>query len=95
MFWTVFLSIIRSLRRYIHHQVYVIQVLWLLASENEKFLRTVFPSIIRSLRLYIQHQVYVIQVLWLLAIGNEKELLIPNSKQPQNLDDIYLMYVQP
>jgi len=42
--------------------------------------RAVPPSIIRSLRLYIQRQVYVIQVLWLLE-----------SKQPQNLYDIYLM----
>ena len=42
--------------------------------------RTVSPSIIRSLRLYIQHQVYV---------------LVPASKQLQNLYDIYLMlYVQ-
>ena len=35
MFRAVSLSIIRSLRLYIHHQVYVIQVLWLLASGNE------------------------------------------------------------
>ena len=34
MFRTVFPSIIRSLRLYIQHQVYVIQVLWLLASGN-------------------------------------------------------------
>ena len=54
--------------------------------------RTVFPSIIRSLRLYIQHQVYIIQVLWLLASGNEKQfLLVPASKQPQNLHDLYPM----
>ena len=33
MFRTVFPSIIRSLRLYIQHQVYVIQVLWLLASK--------------------------------------------------------------
>ena len=32
MFRTVFLFIIRSLRLYIQHQVYVIQVLWLLDS---------------------------------------------------------------
>jgi hypothetical protein len=32
MFPTVFPSIIRSLRLYIQHQVYVIQALWLLAS---------------------------------------------------------------
>ena len=32
MFRTVFPSIIRSLRLYIQHQVYVIQLLWLLAS---------------------------------------------------------------
>ena len=61
--------------------------------------RTVSPSIIRrSLRLYIQQQVYGIQVLWLLASGNEMELqfhLVPASKQPQDLYDIYLMlYVQ-
>jgi len=34
MFRTVSPSIIRSLRLYIQHQVYVIQVLWLLASEQ-------------------------------------------------------------
>ena len=46
--------------------------------------QTVSPSIIRSLRLYIQHQVYVMEALWLLA-----------SKQPQSLNDIYLiLYVQ-
>jgi len=31
----VFPSIIRSLRLYIQHQVYVMQILWLLASGNE------------------------------------------------------------
>jgi hypothetical protein len=35
MFRTVSPSIIRSLRLYIQHQVYVKQVLWLLASWNE------------------------------------------------------------
>jgi hypothetical protein len=35
MFRTVFPSIARSLRLYIQHQVYVMQVLWLLASGNE------------------------------------------------------------
>jgi hypothetical protein len=35
MFRTVFPSIIRSLRLYTQHQVYVIQVLWSLARENE------------------------------------------------------------
>ena len=34
MFRTVFPSIIRSLRLYIQHQIYVIQVLWLLASKQ-------------------------------------------------------------
>jgi hypothetical protein len=55
---------------------------------------TVSPSIIRSLRLYIQHHIYIIQILWLLASGNEMELqfhLVPASKQPQILYDIYLM----
>jgi len=60
--------------------------------------RAVSPSVIRSPRLYIQHRVYVVQVLWLLASGNEMELqfhLIPASKQPQNLCDIYpMLYVQ-
>jgi hypothetical protein len=32
MFRTVYPSIIRSLRLYIQHQVYVTQILWLLAS---------------------------------------------------------------
>jgi len=35
MFRTVCPSIIRSLRLYMLHQVYVIQVLWLLSSGNE------------------------------------------------------------
>jgi len=35
MFQTVFPSIIRSLRLYIQHQVYVKQVSWLLASGSE------------------------------------------------------------
>ena len=70
-FRKVFPSIIRSLRLYIQHQVYVVQVLWLLEIYNISNLfyfgttfymfRTVATSIIRSLRLYIQHQVYVIQ----------------------------------
>jgi hypothetical protein len=34
MFRTVSLSIIRSLKLYIQHKVYVIQVLWLLASKQ-------------------------------------------------------------
>jgi hypothetical protein len=57
---------------------------------------TVFLSIIRSLRVYIQQQVYVKQVLWLLTSGHEMEFhLVPASKQPQNLYDIYLMlYIQ-
>ena len=37
MFRTVFPSVIRSLRMFIQHQVYVIQVLWLLASGNGMF----------------------------------------------------------
>ena len=34
LFRTLFSSIIRSLRLYIQHQVYVIQVVWLLASKQ-------------------------------------------------------------
>jgi len=37
MFRVVFPSIIRSLILYIQHQVYVMQVLWLLVSRNEMF----------------------------------------------------------
>jgi hypothetical protein len=37
MFRTVFPSIIRSLRLYIQHQVYVIQILWL-ASKQPQYL---------------------------------------------------------
>jgi len=36
MFRTVILSIIRSLRLYIQHQVYVTQVLWLLATSSKQ-----------------------------------------------------------
>ena len=46
MFRTVFSSIIRSLRLYIQHQVYVIQVLWLLASEH--------PQNLYGMMLYVQ-----------------------------------------
>jgi hypothetical protein len=35
MFWTVFPSIVRSLRLYIQHQLYIKQVLWLLASKHQ------------------------------------------------------------
>ena len=38
MFRTVFASIIRSLRLYIQYHVYVIQVLWLLASKQHMYL---------------------------------------------------------
>jgi len=45
MFWMIFLSIIRSLRLYIQHQVYVIQVLWLLASKQ--------PQNLHGMTLYV------------------------------------------
>ena len=48
MFRTVSLSIIRSLRLYIQHQVYVIQVLWLLASKQPQNLYGIY------LMLYVQ-----------------------------------------
>ena len=55
MFRTVSPSIIRSLRLYIQHQVYVIQILWLLASGNEmeasKQLQNLFDI---HLMLYVQ-----------------------------------------
>ena len=44
MFWTVFSSIISSLRLYRQHQVHVIQVPWLLASGNEMELHLVPAS---------------------------------------------------
>jgi hypothetical protein len=46
MFLTVFPSIIRSLRLYLQHQVYVIQVLWLLASKQ--------PQNLYGMMLYVQ-----------------------------------------
>jgi len=46
MFRTVSQSIIRSLRLYIQHQVYVIQVLWLLASKQ--------PQNLYGMMLYVQ-----------------------------------------
>ena len=49
MFRTVSPSIIRSLRLYIQHQVYVIQVLWLLASWQEMDL---VPASKKSTNLY-------------------------------------------
>jgi hypothetical protein len=48
MFLTVSPSIIRSLRLYIQHQVYVIQVLWLLASKQPQNLYDIY------LMLYVQ-----------------------------------------
>jgi len=48
MFRTVSPPIIRSLRLYIQHQVYVIQVLWLLASKHPQNLYDVY------LMLYVQ-----------------------------------------
>jgi hypothetical protein len=48
MFRTVFPSIIRSLRLYVQHQVYVIQVLWLLASKQAQNLYDIY------LMLYLQ-----------------------------------------
>jgi hypothetical protein len=46
MFRTVSPSIIRSLRLYIEHQIYVIQVLWLLASKQ--------PQNLYGMMLYVQ-----------------------------------------
>jgi len=48
MFRTVSPSIIRSLRLYVQHQVYVIQVLWLLASKQPQNLYHIY------LMLYVQ-----------------------------------------
>jgi len=48
MFRTVFPSIIRSLRLYIQHQVYIVQVLWLLASKQPQNLYDMY------LMLYVQ-----------------------------------------
>jgi hypothetical protein len=46
MFRTVFPSIIRSLKLYIQHQVYAIQVLWLLAIKQ--------PQNLYGIMLYVQ-----------------------------------------
>jgi len=48
MFRTVSPSIIRSLRLYIQHQVYVMQVMWLLASKQPHNLHDIY------LMLYVQ-----------------------------------------
>jgi len=48
LFRTVFRSIIRSLRLYIEHQVYVIQVLWLLVRKQPQNLYDIY------LTLYVQ-----------------------------------------
>jgi len=45
MFLTISPSIIRSLRLYIQHQVYVIQVLWLLASKQPQNLYGMMLSV--------------------------------------------------
>ena len=50
MFRTVSPSVIRSLRLYIQHQVYVIQVLWLLANKQSENLIDIY------LMLYVQSQ---------------------------------------
>jgi hypothetical protein len=50
MFWTVFPSIIRSSRLYIQHQVYVIQVRWMVASGHEIF--HLVPASNKSTNLY-------------------------------------------
>jgi len=46
MFWTVCLSIIRSLRLYIQLQVYVMHFVWLLASKQ--------PQNLYGMMLYVQ-----------------------------------------
>ena len=45
MFRTVSPSIISSLRLYIQHQVYVVQVLWLLASKQPQNLYGMMPYV--------------------------------------------------
>jgi hypothetical protein len=42
MFRTVFPSIIKSLKLYMQHQVYVIQVLWLLAKKQPQNLYDIY-----------------------------------------------------
>jgi len=60
MFRTVFPPIIRSLRLYIQHQVYVIQVLWLLASGKQMELVTSsipFPLASETCRVLFQNKI--------------------------------------
>ena len=52
VFQTVSPSIIRSLGLYLQHQVYVIQVLWLLASGNEMELFCLVPTSKQPQNLY-------------------------------------------
>ena len=53
VFRTVFPSNIRSRRLYIQHQVYVIQVLWLLASRHKMEVH-LLPTNMQSTNLYVQ-----------------------------------------
>jgi hypothetical protein len=59
MFRTVFPSIIRSLRLYIQHQVYVIQIQWLLASGNE--MEHLFPAGNQPQNLYDRYLMLYVQ----------------------------------
>ena len=54
-----FPSIIRSLRLYIQHQVYVIQVLWLLASGNE--MEHIVPASKQAQNLYYIYLMLYVQ----------------------------------
>jgi len=58
MFRTIFPSIIRSSRLYTHHQVYIIQVSWLLASGHEMELHE-FLLVPASKQLTNLHDIYL------------------------------------
>ena len=66
MFWTVSSSIIRSPRLYIQHQVYVKQVLWLLASGTEFHLS---PANKQPQNLYDMYLILYVQFTLLMMDG--------------------------
>ena len=77
MFRTVSPSIIRSLRLYIQHQVYVIQVLWLLASGNISF---PLASSHRTCVIYIWYCMYSLRLLiWMERPSKTCRVLFQNK----------------
>ena len=73
MFRTIFPSIIRSLRLYIQHQKYVIQVLWLLASKY-----TIYVDCLLAVSQQIVRHIPI-------AVNTVSRLLIMDSTSVRNM----------